>query len=78
MDKVCFSCGMPLVGEAAKEVRGDYCRYCADEAGKLYPKDTVRKGIAEYLSSWAPGQEGVDFEARADAYMKAMPAWADS
>ena len=77
MNKFCHSCGMPLMGEAEKTARGDFCQYCADEAGNLYPKEMVKKGISEFLASWAPTKEGVDFGARAEAYMNAMPAWAE-
>lgn len=78
MNKFCHSCGMPLEGEMGKTARGNFCRYCTDESGNLYPKEAVKKGISEFLASWAIEKEGVDFGARAEAYMKAMPAWADS
>lgn len=73
----CHSCGMPLTGEVAEKARGNYCQYCSDEQGNLYPKEAVKKGIAEFLSSWAPEKEGTDFAKRAEMYMKAMPAWAE-
>ena len=77
MNRFCHSCGMPLTGEVEKTARVDFCQYCTDESGKLYPKEVVKKGITEFLLSWAPEKEGVDFGARAEDYMKAMPAWAD-
>ncbi len=73
MDKYCHSCGMPLGGEA----KGQYCQYCADAAGKLKPYAEVKAGISQWLSSWGPKTGKVDFEKRAEAYMKSMPAWAD-
>ncbi|MCK4542989.1 MAG: hypothetical protein KAU17_12205 [Spirochaetales bacterium] len=77
MDKVCYSCGMPLMGEAAEKARGNYCQYCSDEKGDLLPKEQVKAGIAGYLKSWAPTDKTADFEKRAESYMNAMPAWAE-
>ncbi len=74
MSNSCHSCGMPLV---AAEARGNYCQYCADEQGKLHPRERVQQGIAQWLEGWAP-EEGKkpDFMKRAESYMRAMPAWA--
>jgi hypothetical protein len=72
MEKHCHSCGGPL----AAGVTSTYCQYCVDASGKLKAYDEIKAGIAEWLSSWSP-KEGVDFARRADAYMKAMPAWAN-
>ena len=75
MNKYCNSCGMPLSPETGRE-NSDFCKFCTDEAGNLYPREVVQKGIAKFLASWAPEKERVDFEARAAHYMDAMPAWA--
>ena len=64
---------MPLGAETA----GNYCQYCVDESGALKPYEEVRAGIAQWLSSWTPETVTQDPTARAAAYMKAMPAWAD-
>ncbi|HEQ72140.1 MAG TPA: hypothetical protein ENN69_06595 [Spirochaetia bacterium] len=64
---------MPLGAEAT----GDYCQYCADGSGVLKPYEEVRAGIAQWLSSWTPETVKRDPTARAEAYMRAMPAWAD-
>jgi len=74
MSTSCYSCGMPLTAEKAK---GNFCEYCADEAGNLFPKEQIKQGIAQWLSGWAPEKENVDFLKRAENYMKAMPAWTE-
>ncbi len=52
----CHSCGMPLNLPDVK-ARGNYCNYCSDEAGNLYPKETVIKGLAGWLKSFSPHQD---------------------
>mgnify|MGYP005861232905 FL=1 len=75
--KFCQSCGIILDGNVAKEVAMGCCGYCVDEKGELKPKEVVQTGIAEWLKSFAPKQDGIDFMKRAESYMNAMPAWAD-
>jgi hypothetical protein len=77
MNKFCNSCGMPLSGEQGKYIRGPFCIYCSDENGKLYPREIVQKGIAEWLKQISPENASADYMKRAGYYMKAMPAWAD-
>ncbi|MBN2042111.1 MAG: hypothetical protein JW864_18900 [Spirochaetes bacterium] len=77
MNNYCSSCGMALAGEEGKDFRGNFCIYCSDENGKLYPKELVQKGIAEWLRSISPESGSADFMKRAEYYMKAMPSWAD-
>ena len=76
----CHSCGIPIgmqVGDQTITARGDYCNYCTDEQGKLFPKEFVQKGIAEWLASWGPKDKNIDFMKRAEYYLMAMPAWAE-
>ena len=75
--KFCHSCGIVLDGNMAKEAAPNICGYCADEKGKLKPKEVIQAGISEWLKSYAPVKDGVDFMKRAENYMKAMPVWAD-
>ncbi len=75
MEKHCLSCGGPLSTMGANAKNEDLCQYCGDENGKLLPREAVIEGMAEWLKSWAPVTEGVDFKDRAVNYMKAMPAW---
>ena len=77
MQKFCHSCGMPLAGPEADKAKGDYCQYCADARGNLKSRDEVRQGLAQYLAGIKPEEKDVDYLKRADAYMQAMPAWAD-
>lgn len=67
----CNSCAMPL-----EKVNSSHCcAYCSDEQGNLKPREEVKRGVAQWLESWAPEKTGVDFLARAEAYLHAMPAW---
>jgi len=75
--KFCHSCGIVLDGNIAKEVAPNLCGYCADEDGNLKPKEVIQAGVAEWLKSFAPVKDGVDFMKRADSYMKALPVWAE-
>ncbi len=74
MSNSCYSCGMPLIPD---NTRGNYCIYCTDENGHVLPKNKIQKGIAEWLSAWAPENISADFMKRAGYYMKAMPEWAE-
>jgi hypothetical protein len=72
MNRFCQSCGMPLP-DAETVV---YCRYCTDEKGDLKSREEIRGGISAWLEQFSPGGGSVDFNKRADSYMKAMPTWA--
>ncbi|MBN1998705.1 hypothetical protein JW935_14190 [candidate division KSB1 bacterium] len=76
MNSHCLSCGMPISGEDGKDRRGDYCLYCTDESGNLYPRQVVQKGVAEWLKQFGPQDPAIDYMQRADLYLSAMPAWA--
>ncbi len=75
MDKYCHSCAGPLQQIGVNKKNENLCQYCGDDEGKLLPKEAVIKGMAQWLKTWAPETEGVDFDKRAMAYMDAMPAW---
>jgi hypothetical protein len=77
MNGFCSSCGMPLKGENGKDFRGDFCLYCSDESGALYPAETVQRSIADWLREISCGEGSADFMERAKYYMKSMPAWAN-
>lgn len=77
MNNFCNSCGMPLSGEDGTDFRGNFCLYCSDENGKLYSRELVQKGIAEWLKQISPENSKADFMKRAESYMQAMPAWAE-
>lgn len=65
---------MPLAGI---EGNRNFCEYCADREGNLYPREVIQQGIAQWLHGFAPAGEEADYMKRAGYYMKAMPAWAD-
>jgi hypothetical protein len=54
----------------------DYCKFCTDENGKLKPKEEVLAGVAHWIKSWQPDVDDATARARAEHFMKAMPAWA--
>ncbi len=72
----CYACAAPLKGEF-KGQSDVYCRYCLDENGQLKPREDIRRGIAQWFRSWQPNLDDATALARADLYMRAMPAWAD-
>jgi hypothetical protein len=55
----------------------DYCRYCTDEKGTLKSRVEIQRGVAEWFKSWQPNLDDEKALARAESYMKAMPAWAE-
>jgi hypothetical protein len=67
--KYCLSCGIPV------EEERNNCKFCADENDKLYPKEVIQKGVAEWLMKITPEKEGIDFMKRAGYYLDSMPAW---
>lgn len=77
MSANCQSCGMPLTEEFANPKAPQYCTYCSDEAGQLLPRAQVQAGVAQWLESIAPADSTANFSARADHYLRAMPAWAE-
>ena len=76
MLKHCHSCAAPLEGEF-KGPADNYCKYCADEGGKLHPREQIQQGIAGWLKSWDPDISQDAALKRAANYMLGMPAWAE-
>jgi hypothetical protein len=77
MDKFCYSCGAPLGVPDFKGPAENYCKYCTDEKGNLKPKEEIKKGIAQWFLGWQPNLDEKKALARAESYMKSMPAWAE-
>ncbi|MBN1780316.1 hypothetical protein JW948_04265 [bacterium] len=73
MQKFCQSCGAPLTESKSES----YCPYCTDENGELKSREAVREGIAAWLQMFTPDAASVDLQARAESYLRAMPAWAE-
>ncbi len=72
----CQSCSQPLSEHAGPSP--DYCRYCADETGRLRPREEVHALIARWMESWQPRLTRDEALRRATLYMSAMPAWTRS
>lgn len=77
-NKFCHSCGAPLNTPGMKGKSDDYCAYCSDENGKLKSKDEVVSGIKDWFLSWQPNINEETAQKRAEAYLNAMPAWAEN
>jgi hypothetical protein len=77
MDKFCFSCAAPLNMAEFKGPAENYCKYCTDDSGNLKAKEEVRQGIVQWFKGWQPELDEQTAAARAELYMKSMPAWAE-
>ena len=77
MDKFCFSCAASLANPDFQGPAENFCKYCTDEKGNLKPRAEIQMGITEWFKMWQPNLNQEKATARADYYMKAMPAWAD-
>jgi len=77
MANFCYSCTYPLDDPDARSANPNLCKMCTDDAGNLRPRDEVQKGISGWLASWQDGITPEQAMKRADAFMQAMPAWAE-
>lgn len=73
----CHACGAPLDVPGFAGTSDIYCRHCTDDEGKLFPREAVQEGIAQWFLQWQPDIDEDQALTRADLYMRAMPAWAD-
>jgi hypothetical protein len=75
--KFCQSCTMPLSADTqGKDAR--YCKHCTDDQGELHPRENVKQGIAQWMTTWQPGINQEQALQRAEHFMNAMPAWAEN
>ncbi len=72
---LCGSCAASLREAHNRGASDQYCRHCSDEQGRLRPRDEVRLILARWLRGWQGEMPPEEAARRADAYMKAMPAW---
>lgn len=73
----CHSCGMPLDAPGAASPIEHFCIYCLDEHGQPKTWEQALEGVAAFLASWQPPAPPEEFRRRAEAFLSAMPAWAD-
>ncbi|MBI3441523.1 MAG: hypothetical protein HY052_06955 [Proteobacteria bacterium] len=75
--KSCGSCGMSLEKQedfALGDTAADYCHYCTDSAGKLFPFEKILKmNIAYYMES--QGITETAASKMALEYLRSLPAW---
>ena len=77
MAEFCHSCAAPLTIPDFKGPAEDYCSHCTDDQGNLKTRQEIVEGVAGWFMSWQPGVDRATAAARAEQYVKAMPAWAD-
>jgi hypothetical protein len=77
MAAFCQSCTYPLDAPNAMSADPRYCSMCADETGKLKPREVVQASIAGWLKSWQGEISDATATVRAARFMSAMPAWAE-
>ena len=75
--RFCHACGMPLAIPGFKGPSDIHCTHCTDQEGSLHPREEIQKGIAGWFTQWQPDLDFPRALARADLYMRAMPAWAE-
>jgi hypothetical protein len=66
---------MPIMPEYTNKATDKYCNFCADENGVLKSREIIQQAFAQWLESFTPQKENIDFMKRADYYLKAMPVW---
>jgi hypothetical protein len=71
----CHSCSASLLDSAHRGVSDAYCRFCADERGRLRNRDEVHRLLAGWFSAWQRAVTEEEASRRAVAFMSAMPAW---
>ena len=77
MSAYCHSCSAPLGNPEFKGASDIYCKYCTDTKGKLKSRDEVKQGIIHWFKTWHPTTNDKTLSARADSFMRGLPAWAD-
>ncbi len=77
MINFCRSCGTQISNKLVDDALIKFCEYCTDENGNLRSREEILAGIADWLKLFT-ADKSTDFKLRAESYLKAMPAWADS
>lgn len=71
----CQSCSASLDDGVHGGVSDRYCRFCADEQGRLRPREQVQGILARWLQDWQEGLPEPEAKRRAASFMRSMPAW---
>jgi hypothetical protein len=71
----CHSCGLTLEHSEYRSAAETFCRYCADEAGRVRRREEVLAGIASRIRRWQPDVDEATAAAKAAHHMRAMPHW---
>ena len=66
----CESCTMPIE-------TGHYCRYCADDQGRLHPFEETFERMIAFQQRRTPNATRADLESATLAFMAQRPAWQD-
>jgi hypothetical protein len=73
----CRSCSISLEDEHNRGASDRFCRFCADEEGRLKSRSKVQNLIARWFERWQENLNHDDAMRRAGIFMRAMPAWSN-
>jgi hypothetical protein len=74
----CQSCSVSLLDPAHRGTSDRFCRFCADDRGRLKPRREVQRLISEWMRHWQGDLTEREAMQRAALYMQAMPAWSEN
>jgi hypothetical protein len=74
----CHSCSALLDDGIHRGVSDRFCRFCADDAGRLKPRRDVERLLARWIAGWQGGIPEDEAMQRATDFMRAMPAWSEN
>jgi hypothetical protein len=76
--KFCYSCAAPLNHPEFSSNSDTFCRLCLTSEGDLRSREEILVHVARWMQQWQTEASDLVLLARANAYMHAMPAWADA
>jgi hypothetical protein len=74
----CHSCSTSLHVKHHRGAASRYCRYCADETGRLRPREDVERILTNWIANWQGAIGPEEARRRARSLMAAMPAWSSN
>jgi hypothetical protein len=74
----CHSCSALLDDGVHRGVSDRFCRFCADEVGRLRPRRDVERLLARWIAGWQGELPEDEAMKRAASFMQAMPAWSEN
>ena len=74
----CHSCSALLDDGIHRGVSDRFCRFCADDVGRLRPRRDVEQLLAQWIAGWQGGIPEDEAMKRATDFMRVMPAWSEN